>query len=250
MSIEAVEGRGTGADVRAGAVRGVLFDKDGTLIDYEASWAPINRTCAALAARGDAALGDRLLIAGGYDPETDRFRAGSPFAAGTAREIAEALIAGGAAWEPEPLTVALDTVFREASTSVVPVTDLAGLFAALSARGLRLGIASSDNEASIRRFAAAQGIDGHLDYVAGYDSGQGVKPGPGMALGFLAATGLAAEAIAVVGDNLHDMHMGRSAGAGFLVGVLTGTGGRDVLAAEADVVLDSIAELPRWLASV
>lgn len=250
MSIETSAGRMAETGVRERAVQGVLFDKDGTLIDYEASWAPINRACAALAAGGDAALAARLLIAGGYDPETDRFRAGSPFAAGTAREIAEALIAGGAAWEPEPLTVALDGVFRDAATSVVPVADLAGLFAALAARGLKLGIASSDNEASIRRFAASQGIDGHLDYVAGYDSGHGVKPGPGMALGFLAATGLGAATIAVVGDNLHDMHMGRSAGAGFLVGVLTGTGGRDALAAEADVVLESIAELPRWLASL
>jgi phosphoglycolate phosphatase len=82
-----------------------------------------------------------------------------------------------------------------------------------------------------------------VDYVAGYDSGFGTKPEPGMVLGFCAATGLDPTEIAVVGDNNHDLHMGRNAKAGVTVAVLTGTGSRESLAAASDYCLNDITEL-------
>ncbi len=41
------------------AIRGVLFDKDGTLLDYAATWMTANRVAALAAAGGDPELGDR-----------------------------------------------------------------------------------------------------------------------------------------------------------------------------------------------
>ena len=32
-------------------IRGVLFDKDGTLLDFERTWTPVSRRCAELVAR-------------------------------------------------------------------------------------------------------------------------------------------------------------------------------------------------------
>ena len=78
-------------------------------------------------------------------------------------------------------------------------------------------------------------------------SGHGVKPGPGMVHGFLAATGLAAGEIMVVGDNHHDMEMGRSAGAGTVVGVLTGTSEHDDLQPHADHVIDDVTQIESLL---
>ncbi len=69
-------------------IRGVLFDKDGTLLDYVATWMPLNRKAALAAAGGDQALAARLLAASGYDAATDRVLSGSPLAASTNREIA------------------------------------------------------------------------------------------------------------------------------------------------------------------
>ena len=57
-------------------IRGILFDKDGTIIDYWRTWVPINRQVALYAARGDQGLADRLLRLGGHDPETDRVARG------------------------------------------------------------------------------------------------------------------------------------------------------------------------------
>ena len=51
----------------------------------------------------------------------------------------------------------------------------------------------------------------------------------------------------MVGDNRHDLEMAKAGGAGLAVGVLSGTGTREALAPLADVVLDSIVDLPGYL---
>ena len=79
-------------------IRGILFDKDGTIIDYARTWVPMNREAALFAAGGDAALAAELLRAHGQDPETGAVAGDSVLAAGSIAEIAEAFAAhlGGA----------------------------------------------------------------------------------------------------------------------------------------------------------
>jgi phosphoglycolate phosphatase len=228
-------------------ISGILFDKDGTLLDFARSWEPVNRRCAHYAADGDADLADRLMRACGMDPETGDTVGDSLFAASSTGEIAAGMIAAGAARTLEDLTHHFDLFFLEGAANAVPLVDLRKVFLALKARGLKLGIASSDNEASIRRMAEGQHILPLLDYVAGYDSGHGVKPNPGMIDGFARECGLALAEIAMVGDNAHDLHMARNARAGLAVGVLTGTGTEATLAALADHVLGSIEDLEALL---
>ncbi|WP_111561816.1 HAD family hydrolase [Rhizobium sp.] len=229
------------------AIKGILFDKDGTLLDYDESWLPVNRELALIAARGDAALADRLLLACGMDPVTGHIVPDSLLAAGNTRQISEGLAAAGSTIPVEELTVRLDELFSHAADFSVPVTDLASFFARLHARGFKLGVASSDNERSIRQTAKRFGFADYIDYVAGYDSGHGTKPEPGMVLGFCAATGLDPSEVAVVGDNNHDLHMGRNAKVGLTVAVLTGTGSRESLAAASDHCLNDITELEELL---
>ena len=225
------------------AIKGILFDKDGTLLDYARTWVPVNHELARIAANGDKALARTLLLATGMDPDTDEVTPDSLLAAGNTVEIVDGLIASGSP-VPRPVLVdALDRLFANTAEFAVPVADLAAIFASLHKAGYRLGVASSDNENSIRETARRFGFDGFLDYVAGYDSGHGVKPEPGMVLGFCERTGLQPHEVAVVGDNNHDLHMGRAAGAGMTVAVLTGTGSRQSLAAASDHCLDDITGL-------
>lgn len=236
--------------IDSSAIAAVLFDKDGTLIGYDASWGPINREIGRIAAAGDPVLADRLLTACGMDVATGNILPDSLLAAGTAAEIAEGLIAAGANAKLDDLTRQLDQLFTEAAGDSVPVTDLKAYFTRLKQRGYRLGIASSDNEASIRELARRFDFTHLLDYVAGYDSGHGGKPGPGMVLGFCKLLGISAQQVAVVGDNNHDLTMAKSAGAGLRVGVLTGTGSKASLNADAHYCLESITELEPILPQV
>ena len=231
------------------AIRGILFDKDGTLLDFSATWGPIYRVAAHKAARGDARLAERLLLAGGHDPRLNRLVGNSVLADGTSHEIAAVWRNHVPDWDHAALTRMLDRLFMdEGQSSAVPVPGLAKTLARLKARGLTLGIATSDSRAGIEATLAPFDVLGHFSFLAGYDSGHGVKLGPGMAHAFWRARGLEPGYIAVVCDNLHDLHMGRAAGAGLVIGVLTGTGERDALAMQADHVLDSIAGLEALLA--
>ncbi len=228
--------------------RGVLFDKDGTLLDYYATWMPVNWRVARLAADGDPALAERLLMAGGYDPRSGRIAPGSPLAAGNTREIAVLFAAHLPDRRLDDLIEQIDAVFVEAGhQGAVAVPGLAQTLMRLRARGLALGVATSDSEAGAYGSLAPFGILELMDFVCGYDSGHGEKPGPGPVEGFCRVAGLAAGEVVVVGDNCHDMEMALAAGAGLKVGVLTGTSERRDLAPHADHVLASIADLEALL---
>ncbi|MCQ0988771.1 HAD family hydrolase [Jiella marina] len=225
-------------------LRGVLFDKDGTLVDYEATWAPINIEAADFAADGDPALAQRLLKIAGHDPETDRIASGSLLAASNTIEIATAWHEAGSPHDVPHLTGELDRIFTKGASAAVAVPGIVPFFETLKQAGIRTGVATSDSVAGARATLATIGIDHLADFVAGYDSGHGVKPEAGMAEAFARSCGLVAADLLMVGDNLHDIRMGRAAGYSVCVGVLTGTGTRADLSAEADHVLDDITALP------
>ncbi len=128
------------------AIRGVLFDKDGTLLDYAATWMTANRAAALAAAGGDPELSRRLLAIGGYDPDRDRVGANTALAAGNASEIAAIWLPQVNGWKQRDLADLLDRIFEEESQAqAAPVTELAPLFTRLKGRGLKLGVATNDS---------------------------------------------------------------------------------------------------------
>lgn len=231
-----------------GAIKGVLFDKDGTLIDVIGTWLPVYRELLQESFPGRHDMWDRVMLQSGYDPETSNFRANSLLASGTTDNLVDL-------WWPdlEPsdrqLRIRLiDEEFRTRSTTHLrTILPLAPLLADLKGRNMKLGIATNDNEASARAHIEALKIGHFVDFIAGYDSVRRAKPAGDMVHAFCSSCGLAPREVAVVGDNPHDLEMGHDAGAGLLIGVLTGNGGRGDFAGIADAVLDSVAELPAYL---
>ena len=136
---------------------------------------------------------------------------------------------------------------REGATGAAAVADMAGIIRRLKGHGLALGIATNDSQDGAVATLQAFDILGQFCFIAGYDSGFGTKPDPGMVLGFCKAAGLAPEEVLVVGDNPHDLEMGRRARAGLCVGVLTGNSSAKELGDLADHVVDSIAAIERLL---
>jgi phosphoglycolate phosphatase len=177
-----------------------------------------------IGADGDNALADRLLIACGMDPVTGETSGDSMFAAANAAEIAAHMAAHGSPYSPAELARILDATFIAGAETPWPICDLDELMATLKADGYRLGIASSDGESGIRRTVEVLRLERHIDFIAGYDSGHGPKPEPGMVLAFARHLGISPSEISMVGDNRHDLAMARAAGAGAAIGVLSGTG--------------------------
>lgn len=228
--------------------RGVLFDKDGTLLDFEATWRGFVDEVLEALAPGDPALRRRLAEVAGIDAE-GRFRPGSPIVAGSTAEVATLWAPLLPGWSVEALEREADRRAREAAgRGPAPATrNMAALLDGLRARGLALGVATHDSEAAAHAHLAALGVADRFGFVAGYDSGHGLKPGPGMVLAFCAAAGLDPAETVMVGDSVHDLGAGRAAGVGLVVGVLTGPAREADLAPLADVVAPSIAALPDLL---
>lgn len=225
-------------------IRGVLFDKDGTLFDFHETWSRWAKAFIADITGGDPARATRLAAVLGYDLEAGQFERTSPMIAGTM----EVVVAGVRTVLPEVSESALRGLIRE-STAAAPQVEavpLIALFERLADAGLVVGIATNDGEVPARAHLTRAGIADSFAFVAGYDSGYGAKPGPGMCLGFCAATGLRPEECVMVGDSTHDLASGRAAGMR-TVAVLTGLATRDELGPLADAVLASIAELPAWI---
>lgn len=230
-------------------IKAILFDKDGTLLDFDATWTPAFETAALLAAGGVTELAGTLLSSTGLDPATGKSAAGSLLAAGNSAELAAAWIALGARYEPEQLSRELDRIFVRRMHDARPLPGLETAIVSLSGKGYLLGVASSDSEAAIRAFLEGTGLAAWFRFVTGYDTGHGPKPEPGMVFGFADALGISPSNVAVIGDNTHDLEMARAAGAGLAIGVLTGTSGRHDLEPLADAVLDSAADLVGFLPS-
>lgn len=230
------------------SIKAVLFDKDGTLLDFDATWTPAYRSTALFAAAGNQELADRFLHGTGMDLSTGASAAGSLLAAGNSAEIAEAWIGLGADFDKDILTAELDRVFVGRMHDATTLPGIAEAIERLHGTGYMLGVASSDSEAAIRAFLAGAGLTDRMAFVTGYDTGFGPKPEPGMVRAFAEATGLAPSDICVIGDNTHDLEMAEAAGVGLRVGVLTGTSGRADLEPLAHVVLESVADLPGYLA--
>jgi phosphoglycolate phosphatase len=224
-------------------IRAVLFDKDGTLLDFQATWLPVIETVCRLAAAGDEALSRRIAETCGVDHATGHVMPDSLFASCGTHEIAEGFIAAGCQLELDALIPMLDQHFQAAAHAAVPVVELRPFFERLRTRGLSLGIASSDSEVAIRATLQRFTCGDLVPFVSGYDSGHGLKPSSGMLLAFADATGIPPGEIAVVGDSLHDMQMAERGGAGLRIAVLNGTGRPEALAKAAHRCIPSIAEL-------
>ncbi len=225
-------------------ISGIIFDKDGTLFDFNATWGAWTRAMLISEAGDDPILCERLAAVLGYDMENARFFPGSIVIASTVDDVADAILAVVPATDKDALLARMNA--GSAKVDQVEAVPLRAYIAQLRALGLTLGVVTNDAEGPALRHLDKAGIRADFNFIAGYDSGYGAKPAPGQLHGFCRATGLAPDACVMVGDSTHDLHAGRAAGM-MTIGVLTGPAPREELDGLADVVLPTIADIPGWL---
>jgi phosphoglycolate phosphatase len=207
----------------------VVFDLDGTLID------------------GYAAIGDAL----GYAME--RLGAPAPSAAevrgmvghGLERLLEKAVGPGRAAEGVR--------LFRERYPEVAVekshlLPDVADVVAALDERGHPMAVASNKPARFSRLILEAKSLAGRFRGIGGPDAETPAKPDPTMLVRLMALVGAAPDDTVVVGDMEVDFEFARAAGCRVVL-IPGGSRTRDELAGTApDALLDTIADLPAWLA--
>lgn len=226
----------------------IVFDKDGTLIDFNFMWASwVTELARRLEMASQHPLSELLYHAMGYDAANARVIAGAPLAVCSMKTLHDLTVdvvwrsgfsrvdAGqytNAAWfVPDPVALAR------------PVAKLPHVFSSLRARGIQLAIATSDDRAPTQATLDALGITPYLDALVCADDGLPNKPAPDMLLHICRALDIAPAQTVMVGDAVADMEMGRNAGAARVIAVLTGLADAAQLTPHADCVIPSVMAL-------
>ena len=241
-------------------VKGILFDKDGTLIDFYEVWGtaagPVMDRLLADCHMGEREILKRELLerlgihGSSIDPE-------GAFAFMTYQEIT------GIIWNflkkvhperlPEKqafLTQVQNEFYREVvekRTDYPVFTDVRNLFQTLTeAYHLHVGLATTDTLSSAKACLDCMKAS---EYVTFWGTDDGVMPvKPDGKLIELAADAwqISPEEILMVGDTPNDMRFAHN-GRAFALGTLSGTGCRKDMETLADDLIESVAELPAWL---
>lgn len=228
-------------------IKAIIFDKDGTLADFGATFNRATKLVLDELCNGEMALMEQAAEVLNYDLSSNLIKDNSVIIAGSGIDIAEALSSVLEVEEIEAFGTVIDEMFGEITLNTVEaLPGVQGALEALHENELLLGVATNDSEMNAENQLEAMQIDHLFEHVFGADSGYGPKPGTGMIDTFVEQLGLRPEQVLMVGDSIHDMQAGRAAGVK-TCGVETGPASREELEPHADMVLLSITELPKVL---
>lgn len=237
----------------AGMIKGILFDKDGTLIDFYDLWLR-----AALAVMPVFMQENRIPQEDGMEEylldaigiRQGRVDPKGPLAYKSYGEIAEAVseaLAGKGMFIPDDVIRRQLIEMFGAYTSredieVKSLADLKSLFLDLKRHGVAIGLATADTMESAKNCLELLGVLDCFDYIGADDGRLRAKPEPDMLIAFAGTIGAKPEEIMVVGDTYNDIQFARKCGS-LAVGVLSGVSGMEDYCGEADYVLRSVADL-------
>lgn len=232
--------------------RGILFDKDGTLLDFIQLWGDWAKTLTELLEGHLAMSGAKLTVGkdrllglrfdeegrvAGYDKT-------GPLAMGTEEEVT-ALLAwqlyfAGIPWNEALVQVrkfsasAMLEVERRRSAKALP--GLVDFIASCRSAGILLGVVTSDTTSEALKHLEWLGIGEHFKSVVGRDRVLKGKPDPEMAVLAMKEAGLAPHECIVIGDSNADMVMGKHAGVSLNIGIAPEGGGASYLL-DADLIV-------------
>jgi len=226
----------------------IIFDKDGTLIDFDAMWggwvvylAEQLKTVSGLNVR------EPLCLTMGYDDENKKVLAHGKMAASPMSELyrltVEVMQSIGLSSTNAERVVEEGWCIPDPVILAKQFTDTWTLFSTLHRQNIKIGIATSDDRAPTQAMIEAFDIEEFITTMVCADDGIPSKPSPDMALTICQRMKIDPSKVMVVGDTTADLKMGRAAGAGLVVGVLSGVSSAKDLIPFADVLIESVDEL-------
>jgi len=236
----------------------IIFDKDGTLIDFSATWVPLIRKRVAFLLKKLGRNGDLeafLLKSWGIDPVSGKVdpRGPCPVSPRSDEIIigTMALYQHGFPWDESKLWVG--QAFDEADADgdwremVVPVKGIQTFLSQLKKNKFYTALATSDERKDTEAILNHLGMDGLFDIILCAGEVNPSKPDPETIFTICRRLSVPPLETAMVGDSVADMMMGKRAGVALTIGILEGgVIPREELEKVADVVVDSIQDLNSW----
>ena len=196
--------------------QGIVFDKDGTLLDFAETWDPAIFAAIRKAAVGDLARQQAIADELGYDLRHRRCRPGAAAVHESNARLAARLDA-----HTYGQGRALVDAMADGACERAALAPRAGeLLGYLREAGLPLAVATNDEERPTKRQLDRLGLTSAFATVVAADSGFGAKPGPSMLFRAAGALGAPPNRCAMVGDSASDLLAARNAG--FAAAILVG----------------------------
>ena len=231
----------------------VIFDKDGTLLDFKETWLSI---IADLLHAIDAyqpmttALQTRIEHALGIYVDTGEIDGYGPLAMGTFSEsnalLTYCLYIEGQRWDRAQHIV--DVVGKEVFSSakrqqnVQAAPGALELLKTLKSRGIITAVATNDKRSDALIDMDFIGASPYIDLVVGADSVENAKPAPDMVNLICSELGTSSKESVLVGDTIMDALLGKNSGVMLTIGVIGIVPG-EVLKEHVDVVVSSLEDI-------
>lgn len=233
---------------------GIIFDKDGTLLDSFEIWPRlIHKRLEYLERYFFLEPSTKKLILQAMGLKSDNTVARrSPIVVGTRQQTAAAVatvlfLHQSIPWDEglQKTLAAFAACDHEAGLDwqAVPVPGVKEALSRLHAAGLRLAVATNDDRERTEALMALSGLEPYITAYACRDEVGNSKPEPEMVYLASERMGLSPSQCAVVGDSLLDIEMGKRAGAKITVGVTSGACTASEMEGMADVILPSVAHI-------
>lgn len=233
-------------------IKGLLFDKDGTLLEFHRMWLKVAQGAARdiLQQYRDKnsahfKVSERQLLEaiGIWGERVDNH---GLLASNPVEDTAEVWhrllrLEGGLLDFTRGVKAHFNRQVEENPLLIQPLPGIKDKLTGWKQQGFRLGVATADTRESTLYSLRQAGLLELFDYVGYSDGDISPKPDPALLHGFSRHCGLKAHHIVMFGDTVSDMEFGHNAGAR-KVGVLTGTATAEELQPHADLVLASVVD--------
>ena len=228
----------------------IIFDKDGTLLDFDAFWAAVSRKALKIVLEKfnmPVALSDEILVAFGVCNGITSIN--GVLCKGTYEQMGsivyDIMHREGCQRNCDEVTRAVIDAYNESADAgeVKPTcTRLAEVLRELKKQNKKLAVVTTDNEQITRKCLSELGIEELFDKIYTDDGIMPTKPDPFCAFDFCKIYGIEKEKIVMVGDTVTDARFAANAGIS-MVGIARSDENREILSEYTDTVISEMTEL-------
>lgn len=213
-------------------VDGILFDKDGTLLDFRSLWVNwAQEFIASIVSAAKLTEKERDLISKsiGFQYQQNSWDPEGPLCIGSLDDLITIsslhLYQNGMPWD-EAVEIVIDAHAKideqiNWEQSIKPVSGVHELLNQAQACSLKLGVVTSDNHGQAVKHLKALEIDSYFNSVVGHDQVERGKPYPDMVEKACRELSLRPERTIVIGDSDGDMILGKKSDTLASIGIVS-----------------------------